>query len=66
MGRKGEVRVDSRGRVSLESVRTQKHEWYMASEESDGTIILVPAALVPARRLTLPEPSLGMIEEKMT
>lgn len=61
--RKGEVRVDSRGRVSLEAVRTQKHVWYLATEEADGTIILVPAALVPARRLSRPDSPLDMMKE---
>jgi hypothetical protein len=45
-----EVRADGRGRVSLDGVRKQRHEWYLATEEADGTIILVPAVLVPAEK----------------
>ena len=43
-----EVKVDSRGHVSLTGVRTKDHVWYLAEEDPDGTIHLVPAMLVPA------------------
>jgi hypothetical protein len=46
--RKPEVLVDSRGKVSL-SFRKHKHDRYLAEEDPDGTIHLVPAVLVPAR-----------------
>jgi hypothetical protein len=45
-----EVKADGRGRVSLGGVRRQRHEWYLATEEADGTIILVPSVLVPAEK----------------
>jgi hypothetical protein len=47
--RKNEVVVDLRGRVNLNQVRTQKHLRYLATEDPDGAIHLVPAVLVPAR-----------------
>ena len=49
--KKNEISVDARGNTSLAGVRTQPHRYYLGTEEADGTIILVPAVLVPARRL---------------
>lgn len=44
-----EVEVDARERISLARVRRQKHRYYLVEEQDDGTLILTPAALVPAR-----------------
>lgn len=49
-----EVKISPHGRADLSEVRTQKHQWYLATEETDGTIILVPALLVPARLAQVP------------
>ena len=50
--RDDEVRISPPGRADLSKIRKQDHEWYLGSEDPDGTIILVPAVLVPARRIT--------------
>ena len=44
-----DVRVTGKGFVDLTGVRTQEHHWYLAEEDPDGTIHLVPAVLVPAK-----------------
>lgn len=46
---KKEVTIDSRVRVSLGGVRTKHYTRYLAEEEPDGTIILTPLVVVPAR-----------------
>ncbi len=43
-----EVKVDSRGHVSLNGIRTKNHDRYLAEEDPDGTIHLMPMVLVPA------------------
>ena len=43
-----EVKVDARGHISLNGVRTKGHDRYMAEEDPDGTIHLMPMVLVPA------------------
>jgi hypothetical protein len=48
---KTEVAVDSYGRVSLNMIRKQDHRRYLAEECEDGTIILTPAARVPALKV---------------
>jgi hypothetical protein len=59
-----EVKVDARGHVSLVGVRTKHHTRYLAEEDPDGTIHLMPAVLVPA---ILKEPSAeGGLEFKRT
>jgi hypothetical protein len=45
-----ELDVDWEGNISLRW-RIRKHKKYLASEDADGTIHLVPAVLVPARLL---------------
>lgn len=48
MKKRNEVVVDARGRISL-NFRTHKETTrYLAEEHPDGTIILTPAAVVPA------------------
>lgn len=64
MTRRGEVKVGPRGEVNLSKVRTQEHRFYLAHEEADGTIILVPAMVVPARRLERPRAP-GEVMEKL-
>jgi hypothetical protein len=46
--RDNELIVDSRGKVSL-AFRKHNHNRYLAMEDPDGTIHLVPAVLVPAK-----------------
>ena len=41
---KREVGIDWLGRADLSAVRTQDHVRYLASEDADGTITLVPLA----------------------
>lgn len=41
-----EITVFPDGRCNLSPVRTREHDHYLAWEERDGTIILVPASLV--------------------
>ena len=48
--RNNEVIVDSRGKISL-GFRKHVHDRYLWTEDPDGTIHLIPAVLVPARRL---------------
>lgn len=50
-----EIRVSVKGHCNLSGVRTQGHSFYLGHEEPDGTIILVPALLVPA--VLLPPPA---------
>lgn len=50
---KAEVGVDSYGRISLNMIRKQDHKRYLAEEHEDGTIILTPAAKVPAPKTRL-------------
>jgi hypothetical protein len=38
----GEIVVDSRGRTSLQRVRTRDYDRYFAREHEDGTIVLTP------------------------
>lgn len=45
-----ELDVNWEGMISV-SWRTRRHRKYLASEDADGTIHLVPAVLVPARLL---------------
>lgn len=53
--RRKEITVNSKGQCSLSGVRTQDHRFYLGEEDPDGTITLIPAALVPARlAVTLP------------
>ena len=52
--REGEVTVSPKGHCNLTGVRTQDHTFYLGREDPDGTIHLVPAALVPARLLQQP------------
>ena len=50
-----EIRISPHGKADLSGVRKQQHEWYLAHEEPDGTIILTPALLVPAKLALSPE-----------
>ena len=50
-----EIRISPHGKADLSAVRKQKHEWYLAHEEKDGTIILTPALLVPAKLALSPD-----------
>jgi hypothetical protein len=45
---RAEVQIDSKGHVNLAEVRTKDYRWYLAEEDADGTIHLIPAILVPA------------------
>jgi hypothetical protein len=60
--RKGEVSVSPKGHCNLSGIRTQDHTFYLGTEDADGTIHLIPAALVPARLLLPPERGHGVIE----
>jgi hypothetical protein len=48
----GEIMVDSRGRTSLARVRTRDYTRYLAREDEDGTITLVPAVTVTSAELS--------------
>lgn len=57
-----EVKVDAKGHVSLVGVRTKGHDRYLAEEDPDGTIHLMPMMLVPAiLKESLPQ---GVMEMK--
>lgn len=60
--RKNEVLVDSRGKISL-GFRKHVHDRYLAEEDPDGTIHLVPAVLVPARLRIPSSPLREMAQE---
>lgn len=47
----GEIVVDSRGRTSLQRVRTHDYDRYLAAEYEDGTIVLTPAIMVTPAEL---------------
>lgn len=47
----GEIVVDSRGRTSLHRVRTRDYTRYIATEEEDGTITLIPAVTVTSAEM---------------
>lgn len=59
---KKEVTINSRGQCNLSGVRTQSHRFYLAEENAEGVITLIPAALVPARLLSRPTPGGNVIE----
>lgn len=60
--KKEEVKVDSRGHVSLSWRSRKDYTRYLATEDQDGVITLMPAELVPARRLRQPPLGHGVIE----
>ena len=61
---KKDMQVDSQGRVNLTGLRKQEDaSWYFGYRDPDGTIRLVPAVLVPARKLQLPQPDSDLIEK---
>lgn len=62
---RNEVKVDSRGYVNL-NFRTSRHDRYLADEDADGTIHLVPAVLVPARLKAPEEQPLASLERERT
>jgi hypothetical protein len=45
------IELDERRRASLGRVGRAEHRRYLAHEEPDGTIVFVPAALIPEREL---------------
>lgn len=49
------IEVDERRRLSLGRVGRPEHRRYLAHEEPDGTVVLVPAAVVPEAQLRLLE-----------
>lgn len=54
----GEIVVDSRGRTSLQRVRTHDYDRYLATEHEDGTIVLTPAITVtPLELAALRDPA---------
>ena len=54
-----EIIVGDGERISI-SFRKRKHARYLAEEADDGTITLIPAALVPAYKLTPEDPKHGI------
>lgn len=62
--RDNEVIVDASGMASL-GFRKHGHTRYLAEEDPDGTIHLVPAVLVPARlRAPFPSSPLGEMAQE--
>jgi hypothetical protein len=57
-----EITVTSKGHCNLSGVRTQDHSFYLATEDADGVITLVPASLVPARLASVMRGS-GLMEK---
>jgi hypothetical protein len=49
------IEVDERRRLSLGRVGRPEHRRYIAHEEPDGTVVLVPAVVVPEAQLRLLE-----------
>ncbi|MBT8227022.1 MAG: hypothetical protein HKP61_01385 [Dactylosporangium sp.] len=47
------VELDERRRLSLGKVGWPEHRRYLAHEESDGTIVLVPARVMPESQARL-------------
>jgi hypothetical protein len=51
------IELDERRRVSLGKIGRAEHRRYLAHEEPDGTLVLVPAVVIPesqARLMTNP------------
>lgn len=62
MSDKGKVvRVSSKGHANLGDLA--EHEIYLGYRDPDGTIHLVPATAVPAKRVTSPWRGHGVIEK---
>jgi hypothetical protein len=58
------IELDSRRRTSLGKVGRPEHRYYLVRDEPDGTIVMVPAVVMPesqARLLTNPD-LVGRIE----
>jgi RES domain-containing protein len=47
------IELDERRRVSLGKIGRPEHRRYLAHEEPDGTVILVPAVVVPESQARL-------------
>jgi hypothetical protein len=62
--RSNEIIVGVGERISI-SFRKRKHARYLAEEADDGTITLIPAALVPAYKV-LPDDLISAAEGKIT
>lgn len=44
------IEVDARGRTILGALPDTKNKFYLGHQESDGTIVLRPAAVVPSEK----------------
>lgn len=47
------IELDDRRRVSLGKIGRPEHRHYLAHEEPDGTLVFVPAAVVPESQVRL-------------
>ncbi len=47
------VELDSRRRITLGRLGNPEHERYLVHEESDGTLVLTPAVVMPAHEAAL-------------